>query len=439
MNACHKHISTLLMRTEAICRTAIRYTSVISRGNGMKLDSPEFHGIFTPGLQTLQEIFKKYNYEIRIAGGAVRDLLKRKVPNDIDFATTATPSEMQKMFSTENIRMINTKGEKHGTITARIKDQNFEVTTLRIDKITDGRHAEVEFTKDWVIDAERRDLTINSMFLGLDGTVYDFFNGREHLDKCDVRFVGDPTQRIQEDYLRILRYFRFFGRISPKPDGHSAHTLQAIRENAEGLAKISGERIWMELQKILVGNHAAHIVRCMYELGLAEFIGLPTNGNLDCLGAVCERSCGLEPKPITILVALLHNDQDVLKIVERMKTSVDERKLAMFIVNNREDKENGSILKSLQDIIVANTGKEKNIVPYVCEIFKYRGEKANLDAIVNWTIPVFPVSGKDLLAAGVPRGKELGKILDRMKMKWTDSNYKLNRDEIMTILPEIRL
>ena len=133
-----------------------------------------------------------------------------KLPADIDFATTATPDQMKAMFEAASIRMINNQGEKHGTITARINDkENYEVTTLRIDRVTDGRHAKVEFTKDWQLDASRRDLTINSMFLDLDGTLYDYFCGEEDLKQRKVRFVGDPEKRIQEDYLRILRYFRY--------------------------------------------------------------------------------------------------------------------------------------------------------------------------------------------------------------------------------------
>lgn len=133
----------------------------------MKLDSPEFKSLFSEELKCLISIFKEYGYEIRMAGGAVRDLLMGKIPKDVDFATVATPDQMKEMFTTENIRMINMKGEKHGTITPRINDkENFEITTLRIDVLTDGRHAEVQFTMDWMLDAFRRDLTINSMFLG---------------------------------------------------------------------------------------------------------------------------------------------------------------------------------------------------------------------------------------------------------------------------------
>jgi len=164
----------------------------------MKLDSPEFRSVFTPELQTLASLFKKHNYELRIAGGAVRDIL---MSND------ATPQQMKEMFASEEIRMINEKGEKHGTITARINNkENFEITTLRIDVLTDGRHAQVEFTKDWKLDANRRDLTINSMFLDLDGKVYDYFYGYDDLKKKRIVFVGDASVRIREDYLRILRY-----------------------------------------------------------------------------------------------------------------------------------------------------------------------------------------------------------------------------------------
>jgi tRNA nucleotidyltransferase (CCA-adding enzyme) len=214
----------------------------------IKLNNSLFHSIFTPDLNTLVELFKKYNYEIRIAGGAVRDILMDKKPTDLDFATTATPTQMKEMFEKEQVRMINMNGEKHGTITARLNEENFECTTLRIDVVTDGRHAEVEFTKDWLLDANRRDLTINAMYLGFDGSVYDYFYGYEDLLGRKIRFVGDADKRIKEDYLRILRYFRFYGRIADKPDDHDDEILQVIAKNSTGLNQISGERLWVEIK-----------------------------------------------------------------------------------------------------------------------------------------------------------------------------------------------
>jgi tRNA nucleotidyltransferase (CCA-adding enzyme) len=182
--------------------------NLVSRSNPVikTLNTPEFKSIFTPELQTLSDIFKKYNYELRIAGGAVRDILMNITPKDLDFATNASPNEMKEIFIKENIRMIHDKGEKHGTITTRINNkQNFEITTLRIDVKTNGRFADIEFTTDWLLDASRRDLTVNSMFLDLDGVVYDYFYGYDDLLKRRIKFVGDPAERITEDFLRILR------------------------------------------------------------------------------------------------------------------------------------------------------------------------------------------------------------------------------------------
>ncbi|VDM68216.1 unnamed protein product [Strongylus vulgaris] len=211
-----------------------------------------FRSLFTPQLQTLSQLFEKNNYELRIAGGAVRDLLMGIRPADVDFATTATPTQMKELFEKEQVRMLHKRGEEHGTITCRIDDkENFEITTLRVDLVCDGRRAQVQYTTDWQLDANRRDLTINSLFLGsalfmgpkisvenLDGNVIDYFGGIQDVEKKRVAFVGDAVQRIQEDYLRILRYFRFFGRISSSTE-HEAATLKAIKENSRGLAVVN--------------------------------------------------------------------------------------------------------------------------------------------------------------------------------------------------------
>lgn len=200
-------------------------------------------------------------------------MLLHKCPTDIDFATVATPTQMKTMFEANQIRMVNMNGEKHGTITPRIKNAQFEVTTLRIDDKTNGRHAEIIFTTDWMLDASRRDLTINSMFCDFDGNVYDYFFGHDDLMAKRVAFVGDADQRICEDYLRILRYFRFYGRIAAEPDKHDAETLAAIERNIDGLSKMSGERVWGELRKILSGNFAEHLVMTLLECGAAKHIG----------------------------------------------------------------------------------------------------------------------------------------------------------------------
>lgn len=402
----------------------------------MKLKTSEFESLFNDGLNGLAEVFAKHQHELRIAGGAVRDLLSGKRPEDVDFATTATPEEMKCMFQSAGIRMINNKGEKHGTITARLHNENFEVTTLRVDVQTDGRHAEVEFTTDWQKDAERRDLTINSMFLGLDGTLYDYFKGYEDLQNRKVRFVGSAEQRIQEDYLRILRYFRFYGRVALEPDDHEPETLAAIKENGRGLAGISGERIWVELKKMVAGNHAAHLLELIYTLELAQYIGLPPDGNVEEMKQVWRNAKDHSPKPMTILAALFHCPEEVEKMDLRLKVSKEEKTLALFLVKHRQElrknPDEPDSLKPFTDLIIDS--RELDTQSKVCELLKYQGEDKLLAELCRWSIPRFPVSGHDLRRMGVVSGKEIGATLQKLRDIWKKSRYQMDKDELLSHL-----
>ncbi len=403
-----------------------------------KLETPAFKELFTPEFVKLSELFNKYNYELRIAGGAVRDLILGKVPHDVDFASTATPTEMKSMFEKEEIRMINAKGEKHGTITCRINDkENFEVTTLRIDVVTDGRHAEVEFTRDWKLDSLRRDLTINSMFLGLDGTIYDYFNGKEDLAEKKIRFVGSPVDRIQEDYLRILRYFRFFGRIAVEPNSHEPDTLMAIRENANGLARISGERLWVEMKKIVVGNHADSLMRVMCECGVLKYVGLNHECNTEEFSKRWLLCKDLDPMPMTMLSSMLENEDQVIKLNERLKMSREEVRLALFIINHREDVIGEDKMRYCQDLLCDTIGKERRTKEKICELLKYIGEKELLLDFGKWDLPKFPVNGIALLEAGVPKGPKLAKMIDALRQKWKESRYTFTEKDLMGFVPEI--
>ncbi|KAG5197569.1 hypothetical protein JEQ12_008298 [Ovis aries] len=397
------------------------------------------------------ELFAKENHELRIAGGAVRDLLSGVKPQDVDFATTATPAQMKELFQSVGIRMINNKGEKHGTITARLHEENFEITTLRIDVATDGRHAEVEFTTDWQKDAERRDLTINSMFLGFDGTLFDYFNGYEDLKNKKVRFVGQAKQRIQEDYLRILRYFRFYGKIVDTPGDHDPETLEAIAENAKGLAGISGERIWVELKKILTGNHVNHLIHLIYELDVAPYIGLPANTSLEEFNKVSKNVEGFSPKPMTLLTSLFKVQDDVTKLDLRLKISKEEKNLGLFIVKNRKDLikavDSSEPLKPYQDFIIDHKltasvvmfgfgpqSREADATARVCELLKYQGEHGLLKQLQQWSIPPFPVSGHDIRKVGVSSGKEIGVLLQQLREQWKKSGYQLEKDELLSYI-----
>ncbi|XP_044744555.1 CCA tRNA nucleotidyltransferase 1, mitochondrial isoform X2 [Coccinella septempunctata] len=403
----------------------------------MKLDTPEFKSLFSEELNCLISLFKEYGYEIRMAGGAVRDLLMGIKPKDVDFATVATPDQMKEMFTTENIRMINMKGEKHGTITPRINDkENFEITTLRIDVVTDGRHAEVQYTTDWLLDAFRRDLTINSMFLGVDGTVFDYFFGYEDIKKNRVAFVGDATTRIREDYLRILRYFRFYGRIAPEPNNHEELTLKSIKENVKGLGNISGERIWMELKKILEGNYAGDLMVTIIECGLAPYIGLPENPNIDELKAVWKRSSNLKMNAITLLSSLLSTVEDVAKLHVRLKLSAFERDLAYFIIDNRNPKTNSDPLMPYKQLLLMSKTKQSDTREWIIEVLKYNNFP-QLEEFKAWTIPKFPITGSILKEKGVQSGKFMGVVMNELKACWVDSDFKASTEELLDQLPKI--
>ncbi|XP_075904024.1 CCA tRNA nucleotidyltransferase 1, mitochondrial [Nelusetta ayraudi] len=399
----------------------------------MQLKTNEFRSLFSDGLSGLAELFEKNQFELRIAGGAVRDLLSGKRPEDVDFATTATPEEMKDMFQSAGIRMINNKGETHGTITARLHNENFEVTTLRVDVQTDGRHAEVEFTTDWEKDAERRDLTINSMFLGLDGTLYDYFKGYEDLQNRKVRFVGSAEQRIQEDYLRILRYFRFYGRVALEPGDHEPETLEAIRKHGRGLASISGERIWVEVKKMMVGNHAAHLLELIYKLDLAQYIGLPPDGNVEEMKRVFQNARDLSPKPMTVLAALFRSPEEVEKMDIRLKVSREEKTLALFLVKHRKQlrksDDGPESLKPFTDFIIDS--RELDTQAKLCELLKYQGEEKLLAELCRWSVPRFPVSGHDLRRVGITSGKEIGATLQKLRDIWKKSRYAMDKDELL--------
>ncbi|CAK9808174.1 CCA tRNA nucleotidyltransferase 1, mitochondrial [Anthophora plagiata] len=406
-----------------------------------KLDNSLFHSLFTSELNELAHLFKKYNYELKIAGGAVRDILMDIRPSDLDFATDATPDEMKCMFQKENIRMINSTGERHGTITARINNkQNFEITTLRIDTVTNGRHAKVEFTKDWKKDALRRDLTINSMFLDFEGRVYDYFFGYDDLQKRRVAFVGDASCRIQEDYLRILRYFRFYGRITEQPDSHDEKTILAIKKNIHGLEMISGERIWNEWLKILSGNYAKEITLKMLECGIAKYVGLPENPNtknLEVIYDACkEKNVSLQP--ITLISVMLKNENEVFELHKRLKLSAYERDLAFFLIRYWEDNPSPSVdlLKFYKRLLIQSKGNISNTKSYICELLKCKQLFSLAEDIEQFVVPRFPVNGSMLLNR-VKKGKMMGIVIKELKDIWVDKNFEINGEELLQEVPRI--
>jgi tRNA nucleotidyltransferase (CCA-adding enzyme) len=211
--------------------------------------------------------FARHNREVRLVGGAVRDIVMGKQPKDWDMATNALPQRTMEIL--EEIGKPYDLSNGHGTISIQLDGETYEITTLRVDAETDGRHAKVEFVNDWKLDAARRDFTFNAMSMDvLTGEIFDYFAGQIDLLKETVRFVGDPAKRIQEDYLRILRYFRFIGKMGFFEIDRDA--FAAVRDNRAGLAKVSGERVWMEVKQMMAMECAAMLVQQMQVTGVWE-------------------------------------------------------------------------------------------------------------------------------------------------------------------------
>ena len=363
--------------------------------------------IISPAITTLDKVFKDNNHEMRIVGGAVRDIALGKSPKDIDFATDATPDEMIAILDKANIRHKPT-GLEHGTITAIIDNEPFEITTLRADTETDGRHAKVEFVKSWEEDAKRRDLTYNAMSMDIEGNVYDYFGGMDDLQDKVSKFVGDAEERITEDYLRILRYFRFQGRLSkPTWDGD---TLEAITKHAKGLSGISAERIWAEMGKVLSGQNVASVVSMIEKTGVSKVIGLSTNN----VNSVKDKS-----NPVLAL-AQLDNSVDIAK---RWKLSNVETELLNFLIKH---KNNPLDQKKVEDMIADGVDKEK-----ISALAELQGKSDMVDHATTANVPNFPVTGNDLIQKGMKPGPEMGAILNQLKTQWKQSNFTATKDELL--------
>jgi len=221
--------------------------------------------------QSVRDVFNTFAWqahEIRLVGGCVRDLVMGRTPKDWDMCTPSTPEQVTKVLEDAGYKPFDLSNG-HGTISVIIWGDTIEITTLRVDEQTDGRHAQVKFTTDWYQDAERRDFTWNAMSMDDTGNIYDYFFGMDDIKYNEIRFVGSTAKRIEEDYLRILRYFRFAGRFNMRMN---VRDLEMIERLLPGMSKVSGERIWMEMKQILTGP--ASVLNTMEKYGVLSQIGI---------------------------------------------------------------------------------------------------------------------------------------------------------------------
>ena len=384
----------------------------------------------TPQLRSLRDAFVRRGFDLRLVGGAVRDLVRGVEPKDIDLCTDADPIDQMAIYKSVGVPFYET-GLAHGTLSVRLGNMVYEITSLRTESNHDGRHATVSYTRDWLADLSRRDLTFNAMALTFDGEIIDPFGGRQDLADGVVRFVGDPDARMQEDYLRILRWLRFQGRIAPnKP--LDPETVEAALRNAHGLRGISRERVWMEVSKIISGTGGASLIDSMYDLEIAPAIDLPI-GHVERV-AVSSR---FTTNPVTLMVALLHERTDGKDhwpdMGVRWKWSADESRLARFLVSQGglcegEPSFNNAVSRAKEQIAY-----DRLPIDWVSELWLMRGEVALVSTVKAWEVPAFPVTGDDLTAAGVKPGPEMGQILKRLRAEWRDSGYTATKTNLMAL------
>lgn len=359
----------------------------------------------------------------RIAGGAVRDLLMDgdlADPKDWDLATILRPEAVMAKAEQANLTVIPT-GLQHGTVTVVVGGMPLEVTTLRADVDTDGRHAEVEFITDWKQDAQRRDLTMNALFMDVDGLVWDYVGGINDIRSRTVRFVGDAGERIQEDFLRILRFFRFAGRMSNQRFDPEA--LSAVRRLSPNLNKISGERVWMEMSKILTGPDVVNVLQHMDQCGVLESIGIMKTD----IGATLAPN-SFRSKPETVLAALVGNAGTASQLADAWKMSKAERKTLEFVANHSGLTRPHSTAEA--KMLTVEFGKELTIEA----LSLTRAGWLRAEIVENWEIPTFPLTGADVLAQGIEAGPEVGRCLAMCKNFWMGSHYAMTKDEMIEVI-----
>ena len=384
----------------------------------------------------LQEGFPSDTIVARFVGGCVRKYLSNDEIDDIDVATILSSSEIEEKFKNTNFRVVNT-GLKHGTITLISKKIKIELTTLRKDVETDGRHAEVEYIDNWKLDSERRDFTINSIYLDIKGKVFDPQGGKNDLKNNNVKFIGDPQKRIEEDYLRIIRFIRFKIMYDAKVE---PTTSNAIKINLNGIQKISKERILIELYKIL---DLKNFMNLNYSTDLKEIFTLifPEFKNLkrlERLNKICDYS---QVNKNLLLATLLIDDQDSHEyfahkqnisnnVKDALKSFAKDLKLV------KEDKEffNKDLEKNIY-LYDKNYLTHLNVLNFVInKKKKLKDFSDTFKSILKSKTHKFSIDGKYLIENGMKQGSLIGKVLKEIEIEWIKNDFKISNDRIKEII-----
>jgi poly(A) polymerase len=377
-----------------------------------------------PPVRMLFDALANGGIAARFVGGCVRDWVLERPISDIDIAVDKPPGTVTKALEAADIKVVPT-GIKHGTVTAIVKSRPFEITTLRRDVETDGRHAIVAFTDDWREDASRRDFTFNALYADRAGTIYDYFDGQTDLTAGRVRFIGDPEQRIAEDRLRVLRFFRFHARFGKPPfDGPS---FDACRRNAATVSGLSGERVRKELLRTLDAAGGADAFDAMLEAGvldhwLPEYAGSP---RLRALAAREEKADALRR-----LAAILPVDADATAIGKRLKLSTQESVRLQLMLDPANAIDTANLRASLYRL------GTKLFIDRV--LLDAPGDwRAALALAGSWTPPELPIGGNDALALGLKPGPKVGALLEAVERWWIAGDFSAGRDACLAELKRL--
>lgn len=356
----------------------------------------------SPAVMTFWSNLNFY-HETRVVGGWVRDMVMGVEPKDMDFCTVATPEQMITFAGRHGYRVEPT-GLQHGTVSFIIDGEAFEVTTLRVDTDCDGRHAEVEFTTDFAKDAARRDFTMNAMSASIDGYVYDYFGGLNDIENGVIKFVGEPQDRIREDFLRVLRFFRFAARFDAGMDW-PAISFMCTDEVHEGLKKVSRERIWAEVSKMIQTSPEAR-ERVMVQLrltGVGGAIGMVPNN--------MAHWCILNAQDPGSFMAGFCGSSDPYVFAQDWKMSNEERDFMAAVFYAYPSYSTRDLVSDVLD------GKPLKLVRAKAQVFMPGLTVTDFDAIVG-SLPKFNVTGADLMKEGFVQGPEMGQELKRRREAW---------------------
>ena len=379
------------------------------------------------------------NSEIRYVGGCVRKILNQEEVDDIDLAVNLNPDEVKKCLQSNNIKFFET-GIKHGTITANIGQKNFEITSLREDVDTDGRHANVRYTTDWLKDSSRRDFTINSIYADKDGNLFDPNEGAKDIEEGKVIFIGNPDYRIQEDYLRILRYVRFFINYSNHP--HNSSVKKSIKQNIAGVANLSKERLMSELKKIILSKNFLQLSKDSFSLEILTII-FPQLVNLNNLEKLNDYSKNIfKNKTFIFLISYLIIDEtdNANYFLFKYNLSNEDKKRINFLIENYElfSQKDYFNKKNLQRIFYFNN-KSYVIDLIDLKIFNSKTVPKKLIQLKKYfeqfKKPIFPLKAQDLLEKyNLKEGKEFGQKIRLLEDLWLNNSFKLSNKEIDNVL-----